>query len=93
MRPDQIGGKQVIDNGAQVIGDVCGIEFDVSGWQVTHVCVNLSDTAIETLGYQKPRFLGKVLVDIPVTMVKAVSDVVALAKGIDDIKSIIEVHQ
>ena len=93
MRPDQIGGKQVIDNSAQVIGDVCGIEFDVSGWQVTHVCVNLSDAAIEALGYQKPRFLGKVLVDIPVELVKAVSDVVALEKGIGEIKSVVEVRR
>ena len=92
MRPDQIGGKQVIDSGAQVIGDVCGIEFDVSGWEVTHVCVNLSERAIEALGYQKPRFLGKILVDIPVELVKAVSDVVSLEKSINEIQSAIEPH-
>jgi sporulation protein YlmC with PRC-barrel domain len=86
MRPDQIGGKDVIDANAQFIGDVCDLEFDVSRWMVTHICVNLSDRAIEILGYQKPRFLGKVLVHLPVEDIQAVSDVVSLNKSIVEIK-------
>ena len=93
IRPDQLGGKKVIDSEAQIMGDVCGMEFNVSGWKVTHVCVNLSDKAIETLGYKKPRFLGKVLVDIPVELVKAVSDVVSLDKTTNEIKLAVEKHR
>jgi hypothetical protein len=57
---------------------------------ITHICVNLSDRAIETLGYQKPRFLGKVLVHLPVHVIQAVSDVVSLNKSIVEIKELIE---
>ena len=87
-----LGGKTVIDSEATIMGDVGGLEFNVSGWKVTHICVNLSDKAIEALGYKKPRFLGNVLVDIPVELVKAVSDVVSLDKTIEEIKSVLETH-
>jgi sporulation protein YlmC with PRC-barrel domain len=90
MRPDQLGGKDVIDADAQLIGDVCDLEFDVLRWMVTHICVNLSDRAIEALGYQKPRFLGKVLVHLPINVIQAVSDVVSLNKSIGEIKDLIE---
>ena len=93
IRPEQLGGKTVIDSEAQIMGDVCGVEFNVSGWKVTHVCVNLSDKAVEALGYKKPRFLGKVLVDIPVELIKAVSDVVSLDKTIKEIKSAVETRR
>lgn len=76
-------------------GDVCGIEFDSSDWTVTHICVNLSDKAIIELGYEKPRFLhisGRVLVDVPVNLIKDVSDVVILKKEVTDLKNIIEEH-
>lgn len=92
MRPDQLGGKDVIDANAHLIGDVCDVEFDVSRWMVTHICVNLSDRAIELLGYQKPRFLGKVLVHLPVDVIQAVSDVVSLNKSLQEIKHIVELH-
>jgi sporulation protein YlmC with PRC-barrel domain len=90
MRPDQLGGKDVIDADAQLIGDVCDLEFDVLRWMVTHICVNLSDRAIEALGYQKPRFLGTVLVHLPINVIQAVSDVVSLNKSIGEIKDLIE---
>jgi sporulation protein YlmC with PRC-barrel domain len=78
LRPDHIGGKNVIDASARILGDVYGIEFDETQWKVTHLCVHLSDWGIETLGCVKPRFLGKVIIDIPTSFVKSVSDVVTL---------------
>jgi len=92
MRPDQLGGKDVIDSEANVIGDVCGIEFDSSDWTVTHVCINLSDKSIEEFGYKKPRFRGKVLVDLPVEIINVVSDVVTLNKSIKELKDLVEEH-
>jgi sporulation protein YlmC with PRC-barrel domain len=92
MRPDQIGGKQVIDAAAQVMGEVCDIEFDVATWLVTDICVILTKTAIELLGYKQPGFRGKVLVDLPTKLVKVIKDVVVLDKSIEEIKHIVELH-
>jgi len=92
MRPDALNGKKVIDSEAQVLGEVAGIEIDIASWTVTHLCINLSDKAIEALGYKKP-FLGKVQIDIPVGIVKAVKDVVTLDKSLAEIKTIVEPHR
>ena len=78
MRPSQLGGKDVIDLNAHILGEVYGIEFDETNWSVTHLCVSLSDWGIETLGYEKPRFLGKVIIDLPTSFIHSVSDVVTL---------------
>jgi sporulation protein YlmC with PRC-barrel domain len=92
LRPDQLGGKEVIDSKANVIGDVCGIEFNIPDWTVTHVCINLSDKSIEELGFKKPRFRGKVLVDLPVDIIRAVSDVMTINKSIEELKDLVEEH-
>jgi len=52
MRPDALNGKKVIDSEAQVLGEVAEIEIDIASWTVTHICINLSDKAIEALGYK-----------------------------------------
>ena len=92
MRPGQLEGREVIDTQAQILGEVCGIEIDVSTWKVTHICVALSKGSIETLGYKKP-FLGKVDVHLPVEAVKMVKDVVTLNKSITEIKNSVELHK
>jgi sporulation protein YlmC with PRC-barrel domain len=68
----------VIDADARILGDVYSIEFDETQWMITHLCVNLSDWGIETLGGVKPRFLGKVIIDLPMSFIQSVSDVVTL---------------
>jgi sporulation protein YlmC with PRC-barrel domain len=91
MRPERLNGKAVIDSAAQILGEVAGVEIDLSTWKLTHLCINLSDTSIETLGYKKP-FIGKIQVDLPVEIVKAVKDVVAIDKSTAEIRSLIEPH-
>ena len=92
MRPGQLEGREVIDTQAQILGEVCGIEMDVSTWKVTHICVALSKASIEALGYKKP-FLGTVDVHLPVEAVKMVKDVVTLNKSIMEIKNLVELHK
>lgn len=91
MRPEKLNDKKVIDNRAQVVGEVAGIEIDVSTWKVTHLCISLSDNAIETLGYKKP-FIGKVLIDVPIEIVQKLKDVVVLSQSVAEIKSLVERH-
>jgi len=59
--------------------------------KVTHLCINLSDDAIEALGYKKP-FIGKVLIDVPVDTIEKVSDVIVMKQSLAEIKSQIERH-
>jgi sporulation protein YlmC with PRC-barrel domain len=91
MRPENLNGKKVIDTKAHVVGEVAGTEIEVSTWKVTHLCISLSDDAIETLGYKKP-FIGKVLIDVPVETVQKLRDVVVLNQSVAEIKNLVERH-
>jgi sporulation protein YlmC with PRC-barrel domain len=92
MRPERLNGKEVIDTTAQVVGEIAGVELDLSTWKVTHICVDLSDSAVEALGYKKP-FIGKVQIDIPIETVKMAKDIIALNKSVKDLKSLVERHR
>lgn len=92
MRPERLNGKEVIDTEAQVVGEIAGVELDLSTWKVTHICVNLSDSGVEALGYKKP-FIGKVQIDIPIETVKMAKDIIALNRSIKDLKSLVERHR
>ncbi len=94
MLPGELEGKEVIDSEAQVVGTVAGIEIDVHPrkWKVTHLLVKLSDDAVKTLGYDKPIF-GKVVADLPVDVVKIVSDVVTLKKSTKELRLVAERHK
>ena len=85
MRPSELEGKNVIETGGRILGTVSGIDFDPSSWKVTHLKVQLSYDAVESLGYKRPR-LGRVEIMISVDVVKAVSDVVTLHKSINDLR-------
>ena len=89
MRPSELEGKQVIEAGAKIIGTVAGIEITLSDWKVTHLRIELTNELIEILGYKKP-FLGHVEILLSVDAVKAIADVVALNKGIKELKDLIE---
>ena len=89
MREDQLEGRGVIDSEAKVLGYVSDVEFEIKTWKITHIGVKLADSAVEELGYRKPR-LGSVVVNIPVTTVKAVSDVIALDRSAKELRSVAE---
>ncbi len=92
MRPERLNGMEVIDTEAQVVGEIAGVELDLSTWKVTHICVDLSDSSVEALGYKKP-FIGKVQIDIPIETVKMAKDIIALNRSIKDLKSLVERHR
>jgi sporulation protein YlmC with PRC-barrel domain len=88
----RLNGKKVIDANAYIIGEVEGAEVDQTSWQVTHLQVSLTDEAARALGFRKP-FLGRVVICLPVVLVKAVGDVVSLDKSIQDLKGIPECRE
>ena len=82
---DYLNGKQVITSEAEVLGEIEGVELDISTWTVTHLYINLLKSNVEKFNYKKPLF-GSVSVCLPINTIKAVGDVISLKESIDDLK-------
>jgi len=89
MKVANLNGKQVITSEAQVLGEVDGAEMNIDEWQVTGLHVNLTKEIIERFNFKKP-LLGSVIVCLPVKTVKAVGDVIALDKTVEELKTMKE---
>ena len=82
-------GKKVIGANAYTLGEMLGADVDTGKWQITHLHVSLSDEATRELGFRKP-FLGAVVVCLPVNVIQAIGDVIALNKSINELRSFVE---
>ena len=85
LKADYLNGKQVITSEAEVLGEIEGVELDISTWTVTHLYINLLKSNVEKFNYKKPLF-GSVSVCLPINTIKAVGDVISLKESIDDLK-------
>jgi sporulation protein YlmC with PRC-barrel domain len=85
LKAGNLNGKQVITSEAQVLGEIEGVEVDISTWTVTHLHVSLLKNNVKKFNYKKPLF-GSVSVCLPVSAIKAVGDVISLNESIDDLK-------
>ncbi len=84
-----MNGKPVITSEAKVLGKVEGVEIDIDNWKVTDLHITLEKEIIEELNFKKP-FFGSVIVGLPVMTIKAVGDVIALDRTIEELKRIQE---
>jgi len=83
-------GKTVVGDDARLIGSVTGVEVELlPNWQITHLHVSLTEETTRELGYKKP-FLGSVEVLIPISIVKAIGDMISLDKKTAELKDIVE---
>jgi sporulation protein YlmC with PRC-barrel domain len=83
-------GKSVVADDARLVGSVTGVEVELMPkWEVTHLHVSLTEETTRELGYKKP-FLGSVDVVLPISIVKAVGDVISLDKKIEDLRDLVE---
>ena len=83
-------GKSVVADDARLVGAVTGVEVELMPkWEVTHLHVSLTEETTRELGYKKP-FLGSVEVILPISIVKAVGDLISLDKKIDDLRDLVE---
>ncbi|HUW47617.1 MAG TPA: hypothetical protein VMW36_02600 [Patescibacteria group bacterium] len=83
-------GKSVVADDARLVGAVTGVEVELMPkWEVTHLHVSLTEETTRELGYKKP-FLGSVDVILPISIVKAVGDLISLDKKIDDLRDLVE---
>ncbi len=72
----ELSGKNVIEAGGKIIGEVVGAEVNTASWQITKLQIKLSSAVSETLGFKK-RFRSST-VCMPVTLVSAVGDVITI---------------
>jgi sporulation protein YlmC with PRC-barrel domain len=83
-------GKNVVGAGARLFGNVAGVEVELlPEWKLTHLRVSLTEQTTKELGYKKP-LLGSVEVLLPVSIVKAIGDLIVLDKGVEELKDIVE---
>jgi len=82
-------GKDVVEEGARVIGKTSGAHIDLSQWSVTHLQIKLTEETIKELGYRKP-LLGSVEVLLPIGLIKAVGDLISVNKNIEELKTILK---
>ena len=89
MNPTKINGKKVVDSEGYILGEVDGIDVDLTTWQATGLYVSLSDGAIVELGFKKP-FLSSIAISMPTKIVKAIGEVITLSEPLKSLKDIVE---
>lgn len=89
MKVADLVGKQVITSEAEVLGQIEGVDVDISTWTVSNLLVTLLKSNVKKLNFKKP-LLGSVTVCLPVSAIKTVRDVVSLTESIQDLKYIPE---
>ena len=89
IKVSKINGKKVITSNAYTLGEVEGAHADTNKWKITHLDVGLTKEATAELGFKKP-ILGSVTICLPVTIVKALGDVITLNKSLQELKNLKE---
>ncbi len=70
-----------------LLGEVESADVDMNTWQVTSLFVGLTDEAAGKLGFKRP-FLGKVVVCLPVSVVKTYQDTAILNKTMQELRDL-----
>ncbi len=89
MNPTKLNGKKVVDSEGYILGEVDGVDVDLTTWQTTGLYVSLSDDAIVELGFKKP-FLSRIVISMPTKVVKAIGEVITLSEPLKSLKDIVE---
>ena len=89
MKYSKLDGMKIVSLDAKDVGEVNGAEVDTKSWKITHIHIELSDTALKELNIKKP-LIGNVTLCFPVGFIKKVGDVISLTRNIDGLKRIPE---
>ena len=89
MNPALLDGRKVVGTEGYILGEVDGVDIDLSTWQANVFYVSLSDNATAELGLRK-QFLSKITVCLPTSLVKAVAEVITLKEPIRNLEDIAE---
>jgi len=81
----ELNWKRVLTSDGIEIGHLEGGKVDTKTWRVTHVNIGLNDHALTEFGLKKP-FLGRILICLPIDMIKSVNDTVTLKQSLEELK-------
>ena len=82
-------GKKVICASGVIVGDVEGVDLDVTTWIITGLQVGLTNDAALEAGFKRP-VLSQIVVEIPPTLVAGVGDVVTLTAKVQNLKDLVD---
>jgi sporulation protein YlmC with PRC-barrel domain len=81
--------KKAYTSDGILLGEVESAELDTSTWQIKNFYVGLTDEATRILGFKRP-FLGKVVVCLPVSIIKSYQDTAILNQTMKELRSLKE---
>jgi sporulation protein YlmC with PRC-barrel domain len=81
--------KKVVTSDAFTLGEIHSGVLDTETWKLTSFYVALNDEAAKRLGFESP-FLGKVMVCLPVSVVKSIKDIAVLNKTLSELQELKE---
>ena len=79
--------KKAFTSDSVLLGEVESAELDMNTWQITNFYVGLTDEATKKLGFKRP-YLGKVVVCLPVSTIKTVTDTAMLNKTMQELRDL-----
>lgn len=82
MNPTRLNGRKVVGTEGYILGEVEGVNIDLSTWQANAFYVNLSDETTAELGFKRP-FLSKVVVIIPSKTVGLIGNFITLDETVE----------
>jgi sporulation protein YlmC with PRC-barrel domain len=85
----KLKGKKVLGAKGYVIGEVEGLDLDLSNWQVKGLEVSLTEDAATELGFKRP-LLSKVVIIIPSEIVGVVGNFITLDEDIENLEALVE---
>jgi len=79
--------KKAFTSDGVLLGEVESAEVDMNTWQMMNFYVGLTDEATKKMGFKRP-FLGKVVVCLPVSLVKTFEDTAVLNKTMLELREL-----
>lgn len=85
----KLKGKKVIGTKGFIVGEVEGLDLDISNWRVKGLQVGLTNDATTELGFKRP-ILSKVVIVVPSKIVSTVGNFITLDESIESLEALTE---
>ncbi len=70
-----------------LLGEIHSADLDMTTWQINSLFVTLSEEATKAFGFKHP-YLGKVVVCLPVSDVKTISETAILNNTLEELRNL-----
>ncbi len=84
--------REVYTDDGKLLGALDGIMVDSTAWTVSHLVISVNKEIAEDLNFKKSMF-GAELVNLPISFVKNVGDVVQLNANLAALKGAVSEHK